>query len=106
MDTDHYLKRMEEQEQEGTIFVNIKKKDAPAKYVGPIVAAVVMTAILAGLIALLVWAFTSDPEYAPPLGLVAFIIAVPAVMILGVFIALYQRIKEIKGGEEDAAAKY
>lgn len=106
MDTERYLRSMEEREQEGTIFVNIKKKDKPAKYVGPIVAAAVMIVLMAGLIALFVWAYTVDPEAAPPLGLLIFLIAFPAVMILGVLIALIQRIKEIKGGEEDAASQY
>ena len=35
-----------------------------------------------------------------------FLIALPAVVILGVLLALFQRFKQIRGGEEDAAAKY
>ena len=38
--------------------------------------------------------------------LVVLIVAVPAVLILGVLLALWQRIKQIQGGEEDAAAQY
>ena len=57
-------------------------------------------------IALLVWAFTTDPADAPPLPLVVFFVAIPAVVIVGVLIALLQRFKQIKGGEEDAASQY
>jgi len=106
MDTDRYLQQMESLEQEGTRFMNIKKKDTPVKYVAPVIAALVMALLMAGLIALMVWAYVTEPEGAPPLALMIFLLAIPAVIILGVFIALIQRIKQIKGGEEDAAAQY
>lgn len=43
---------------------------------------------------------------APPLGLMLFLLAIPGVVIIGVLLALWQRIKQIRGGEEDAASKY
>jgi len=49
---------------------------------------------------------TVDPEEAPPIGLTIFLVAIPVVVILGVLLALWQRINQIKGGEEDAASKY
>ena len=106
LDTDHYLHFMEEQEKGGTTFVNIKKKDVRTKYVAPILATIVMVALMAGIIALIVWAVTVDPVGAPPLGILIFLIAFPAVVICGVLIALIQRFKQIKGGEEDAASQY
>lgn len=106
MDTDGYLRQMEEREQEGTRFMNIKKQDTRIKYVAPVVVTLVMLALMAGAIALFVWAFATDPKNAPPLGLFVFFIAVPVIVMCGVLGALYQRIKQIKGGEEDAAAKY
>ena len=106
MDTGHYLRRMAEREQEGSRFVNIKKRDTRVKYVAPVIAALVTIAMMAGIIALMVWGFTVDAEDAPPLGLVIFLAAIPAVVILGVLAALWQRIKQIKGGEEDAASQY
>ena len=48
----------------------------------------------------------TDPAEAPPLGLMIFLVAVPGVIIIGVLLALWQRIKQIQGGEEDAASKY
>ena len=106
LDTDRYLRRMEEQEQEGTRFVNIKKQDTRIKYVAPVVVALVTVALMAGFIALMVWAFTVDPQDAPPLGLMIFICAIPVIIMAGVVAALIQRIKQIRGGEEDAASKY
>lgn len=107
LDAEHWLTEMERMEQEeGTRFVNIHKKDTRTHYVGPVVAALVFVGLMAGLSVLMVWGLTVDPEEAPPLPLMIFLIAMPAVVIVGVILALYQRIKQIKGGEEDAAAKY
>lgn len=56
--------------------------------------------------ALILWGFTVSPEEAPPLALIVVLAAIPVVVILGVLMALYQRIKQIRGGEEDDAAQY
>ena len=106
LDADRYLTEMEQLEQEGATFVNIKKYDTLTRYAGPVLAALVFVALMAALIALLVWAFRTDPANAPPVAVLIFILAIPAVLIVGVIIALFQRFKQIKGGEEDAASKY
>lgn len=106
LDGEEWLKRMEQREKEGTKFVNIKKKDVKTKYVGAIVSAVVMIALMAAVMGVMLWAFFTEPEQSPPLPLVVFFCAVPAAMIVGIVIALVQRLKQIKGGEEDAAADY
>ena len=106
LDAESLLARMEQMEQEGTRFMNVKKNDTLTRYVEPVAAAVVFVLLMAALILLLVWAFYASPEDAPPLGLAVLIVAVPAVLILGVLLALWQRIKQIQGGEEDAASKY
>jgi len=54
----------------------------------------------------MIWAFTVDPADAPPLPLMLVLIAIPAVIILGVLLALFQRIKEIQKGEADDAKNY
>ena len=100
------LAGMEQMEQEGTRFVNIKKKDTMSRYLGPLGAALIFIAFMAGIIALLVWAFTVDPAEAPPLPVIIAFIAIPAAVIIGVLVALVQRFKQIKGGEEDAASQY
>ena len=43
---------------------------------------------------------------APPLPLVVVLVAIPAVVILGVLLALGQRIREIGKGEIDDAKNY
>ena len=106
LDGEEWLRRMEQREKEGTKFVNIKKKDVKTKYIGAIVSAAVMIVLMAAVIGVMVWAFLTEPEQSPPLPLVVFFCAVPGAMIVGIVIALVQRLKQIKGGEEDAAADY
>ena len=106
LDAGAWLEKMEHLEQEGTRFVNIRKKDTLSRYLGPVIAALVFIGLMIGTIVLMVWGMTVDPQEAPPLGLMIFLIAIPSVVIIGVLLALWQRIKQIRGGEEDAASKY
>ena len=103
LDSGNYLARMEQMEQEGVSFVNIQNHDRKSRYIAPLVAMSVMLVLMGAVAALFVWAFTVDPL---PLGIAVFIMAIPAVVCVGVILACIQRIKEIKGGEEDAARKY
>lgn len=106
LDANRWLSEMERMEGEGTRFVNIRKKDTITRYAGPIIAALVFIGLMAGLIVLMVWGLTIHPEETPPPALMGFLIAIPGVVIIGVLLALWQRIKQIQGGEEDAASKY
>ena len=106
LDAGRYLERMEQMEQEGVRFVNIKKKDTVTRYLGAVIAAGVFAVLMAALMALMLWAAAADPAAAPPLGLLIVLIAVPGAFIIGVLLALWQRIKQIKGGEEDDASQY
>ena len=106
LDADGVLERIRRQEQEGARFVDVKKRDHRGKYLGAIWGALVKLAMMAGLFALIVWGFTISPEEAPPLALIVVLAAIPLVIIFGVLLALYQRIQQIRGGEEDDAAQY
>lgn len=106
LDAEAYLSKMEQMEKEGTRFVNIQKRDRKNPYVGPIVAVAVFIAAMAGIMALFLWAFLTAPEESPPAPLVILITALPAVCIVGAVVALVQRVKQIRGGEEDAASQY
>lgn len=106
LDAGRWLDEMGRMEQEGTRFMNIRKHDTITRYAGPVMAALVFIALMVGLMVLLVWALTVDSTDAPPLGVTLFLIAIPVVVIIGVLLALRQRIKQIQGGEEDAATKY
>lgn len=107
LDAAGLLEEMEKLEQTGTTFQDKQKQDLkPVRYVGAVVMALLTTVLMAALIALMVWAFTVDPADAPPLALLVVLVALPGVVILGVLLALFQRIKEIQKGEEDDAKNY
>ncbi len=107
LDAGALLEEMERMEREGTTFKDKQMGDTRRiRYVAPIVVTILMTALMVGIIALMVWAFTVDPAEAPPMPLMALFIAIPAVVILGVLLALYQRLNEIRKGEEDDAKDY
>ncbi|MEM5779898.1 MAG: MerR family transcriptional regulator [Lawsonibacter sp.] len=107
LDAGALLEEMERMEREGTTFKDKQMGDTRRiRYVAPIVVTILMTVLMVGIIALMVWAFTMDPAEAPPMPLMALFIAIPAVVILGVLLALYQRLNEIRKGEEDDAKDY
>ena len=107
LDAAALLEEMERLEQRGTTFQDKQKQDAkPVRYAGAIVMALLTTALMAALIVLMVWGFTADPADAPPLALLLVLVAIPGVIILGVLLALVQRIREIQKGEEDDAKNY
>ncbi len=106
LDAGRWLAEMERMEQEeGTQFVNIRKKDTRKRYVGPVVAAAVFVGLMAGIIGLILWAISLDPADAPPLWLLLILIAVPSAVIVGVLLALWQRLKQIQGGEEGSVVQ-
>ena len=107
LDTHSLLLQMEEMEKGGAFFRDIGKRDVRQKrYIGAVIASAAMVIIMAGVILLLIWAFKTDPEEAPPLPVMVIIVAVPAVVIIGVLLSLIQRIGEIKRGEADDARKF
>jgi DNA-binding transcriptional MerR regulator len=106
LDAGAILEEMADLEQSGTTFQNRQDRDIRVRYVGPIIAAVVMTALMAAVMALMVWAFVTDPDEAPPLPLMVILLAIPAAVAAGVLLALFQRIQEIGKGELDDAKGY
>ena len=106
LDAAGVLEEMSALEQSGTTFQNKQRQDVRIRYVAPVVISAVMVALLAALIALMLWAFYLEPANSPPLALVLVIVAVPALIIAGVVLALFQRIREIGKGEIDDAKTY
>lgn len=101
MDPDIYLEQIEKMEKEGTRFMNISK-DKKLRY-SAIAMAVIVVAFMGTVLGLLLWAFIAD-HVPVPVGILILIF--PAAVIVGVTLALKQRMKEIKEGEENVAAKY
>lgn len=106
LDTEAYLAEMERMEQEGASFLDRQKQDARMRYVAPVAVSLVFIALMAGLIGLMLWSFSLDPDEAPPLALTVVLVAMPAAVILGVVLALIQRIREIGKGEIEDAKHY
>ena len=107
LDTESLLAEMERMEQEGTTFRNRQRGDTRrARYASAVAVTLGMVALMAGLIALLLWGVGSAPEGAPPMVLTVVLIALPGMVILGVVLALIQRIREIGKGEVDDAKGY
>ena len=101
MDTDKYFLLMKEMEKGGVKFMNVEHVDKRRK--APIIAAVVMIVFMIGMLGILAWAAKVDPI---PIPFLLFIMAIPVAVIIGVLLALKERMKQIEGGEEDAARKY
>ena len=107
LDAGSLLAEMEQMEQAGSTFQDKQYGDVkPIRYAAAVIAALVMTAFMAGVIALMIWGFTVEAAEAPPLPLIVVLVALPAVVILGGLLALIQRIREIQRGEEDDAKNY
>ena len=103
MDPSEYLDRIRRMEQGGVSFMDVQHTDVSRRKAGAVLAGVAAIIVFAALIVIVLLANRTDPV--PPLVL-TLIIAFPAVVIVGVVIALLQRIRELKGGEYDDARKY
>ena len=101
LDTEKYLLLMQEMEHEGVRFMNVEQVDKKRR--APILAAAVMILLMIAIIGLLAWAAFIDPI---PIPVLALLITFPLVIIIGILLALKDRMKQIEGGEEDAARKY
>ena len=106
LDAAAVLEAMETMEQSGTTFQNKQRQDIRIRYVAPVLITLVMVGLMLGVMWLFFWAFEEDPAGAPPLPLLAGLMAVPGVIALGVIASLVQRIREIGKGEIDDAKQF
>ena len=83
--------------------MNIRMSDVRKRKTGAIIAAAFMVVLMAAMIVLIFWADKIDPA---PKGVLIVVIALFGSIIVGVLIALVQRLKEVKKGELDEANKY
>lgn len=106
LDTESLLTRMETLEQAGTSFHDVAAQDIKKRYIAPVVVTAIVVTVMITLSALLLWAFSLDPEQAPPIWFVAVILGLFIAVGVGCVTALAQRIREIQKGEIDDAKKY
>lgn len=106
LDTEGILVRMEEMEKGGTSFQNKQEQDIRVRYIAPVVITMIMVALMTGLITLLLWAYKTAPEEAPPVWFLLLLVGFFAAVGGGVVLALLQRIREIGKGEIDDAKHY
>ena len=83
------------------IYYKRKGADVLPFFVG--CAVFVIFALILPALFVILWANGQAPL---PMGLLVLFIAIPVVVITCIVAVLIQRIKEIKGGEEDEAAQY
>lgn len=106
LDAGLYLEKMKHMEKEGAVFMDVKKQDHRRDYIAPAAASVIIVLFI-GIV--LFFMITESMKERLSTGEFLFIAAMAAMLlavIVGVLLALWQRIKQIKGGEEDAASKY
>lgn len=106
LDVDTLQARMEELEQGGTVFKNNLKKDVRTQLTMPILVTILMTVLMTGLSGLVIWAYLTEPNDAPPVGFIIGFIVLFMGIAAGTIIALFQRIREIQKGEMDDAKAY
>lgn len=100
------LARMEQLEQGGTRFRDPGKQDVRLRYMAPVLVTVLMVGLMGCLCGVILWAYHTAPQDAPPLWFLLVIIGVLAAVGAGTVLALNQRIREIQKGEMDDAKKY
>ena len=89
-------------EEGGVQFMSIQN-DKRKKMIAPIVVTIIFMAMVIGCIFLFLW---ENSQEALPLPLLVFFLLIPLALIVGVLIAVVQRIREIQIGEDDEASKY
>ena len=103
IDSSAWLDRMAELEKGGVRFTDMTKSDVKRRKWGALISAAVCVLFMVAFIFIILWGNSEDPL---PLGLLVFIILIPAGIITGIVLALVQRMKELEGGELDEAGKY
>ena len=106
LDAEDVLAEMERLEQSVASGQNRQRQDVRIRYVAPVAIAAVAVVLLGALMGLLAWGILYDPAAAPPPALTAVLMAGPGLLIVGVLLALFQRVKEIGKGEIDDAKQY
>ena len=98
-----YLERMKELEKGGVRFVNVRMSDVRKRRTGAILSAIAVIMVSALLIIAVLLSNSEDPA---PWVVIAVFVVIFGGIIVGVVVALVQRLDEVKRGEIDEASKY
>ena len=98
-----YLERMKELEKGGVRFVNVRMSDVRKRRTGAILSAIAVIMVSALLLIAVLLSNSEDPA---PWGVIAVFVVIFGGIIVGVVVALVQRLDEVKRGEIDEASKY
>ena len=101
--TDLYLNHLDELERGGNRFMNVENVDVSKKKRGAVIAAVVMITLIILWDVLFLVLNLWDPM---PTLILLLMIVPPTIVIIGVLLALRERMKEIDKGEDDEAVNY
>lgn len=104
LQADSYLENMRNLERGGVRFMDVNKTDIKKTKRGPIIAAGVCILFFILMIVFMCWTKSADED--TPIGLVVVMVLLFVSMIVGVLLALRQRLREIDGGEINEARKY
>ena len=103
LDASGWLDRMNTLERGGVQLTDTNKLDVKRRKWGAVLSAAVSILFMAAFVYIILWANHEEPI---PIGVLIFVILIPVGIIAVIAIALYQRMKELKGGELDEAGKY
>lgn len=103
LDAAAYLDEISEMEKGGTRFMNVRESDVRKRRTGAIAAAAASIGMFVMLLVLILWADKEDPA---PRAIVWMMIFIIGSMIIGIILALRQRLNEVQKGEIDEASKY
>lgn len=104
MDVEQLLNDMENMEEGGTRFMDIQKTDKKRLKKYALISAVVFIVYMLLLIGVMIWGAAVDKD--APVLIIAIFTGIPLICIIGILLALRERLKEIEGGELDEASKY
>lgn len=104
LNIDKYSKEINRLKKEGFI-MNTTTKDHSKKIIGATISSIIFIAFFTFLISLITYFQLTESEKMPIIVYI-FFIGVLIIPMISIVINLIQRIKEIKGGEEDEASKY
>ncbi len=103
LNIDDCLDAIKQSEKEGARFMDLNRTDVHRKKsLGAVFGAGIMIVFMGLMIWLILWANHQEPL---PSLLLILVLFIPSVITICVIAVLIQRLKEIKGGEEDDAAQ-